>query len=65
MSVRAGDFGVDGRVRFVHVQLHHELACDRIVETAVDENPNVLIEYGWALNALGHSRILPVMNTVG
>ena len=44
MSVRAGDFGVDGRVRFVHVQLHHELACDRIVEAAVDENPNVLIE---------------------
>src|SRR4051794_26567008 len=25
-------------------------------------NPNVLIEYGWALKALGHARILPVMN---
>ena len=25
-------------------------------------NPNVLIEYGWALKTLGHSRILPVMN---
>ncbi len=26
-------------------------------------NPNVLIEYGWALKSLGYSRILPVMNT--
>lgn len=26
-------------------------------------NPNVLIEYGWALKALSHSRIVPVMNT--
>jgi hypothetical protein len=26
-------------------------------------NPNVLIEYGWALKALGHTRIAPVMNT--
>ena len=26
-------------------------------------NPNVLVEYGWALKSLGHSRILPVMNT--
>lgn len=26
-------------------------------------NPNVLIEYGWALCALGHSRMVPVMNT--
>lgn len=26
-------------------------------------NPNVLIEYGWALNALGHRRIVSVMNT--
>jgi hypothetical protein len=25
-------------------------------------NPNVLIEYGWALKALGHGRIIPVMN---
>jgi hypothetical protein len=25
-------------------------------------NPNVLIEYGWALKSLGHSRIVPVMN---
>ena len=25
-------------------------------------NPNVLVEYGWALKSLGHSRILPVMN---
>ena len=25
--------------------------------------PNVLIEYGWALNSLTHSRIVPVMNT--
>jgi hypothetical protein len=25
-------------------------------------NPNVLIEYGWALNSLKHSRIVPVMN---
>lgn len=26
-------------------------------------NPNVLIEYGWALRELGHSRIVSVMNT--
>jgi len=26
-------------------------------------NPNVLIEYGWALKALGHGRIVAVMNT--
>lgn len=26
-------------------------------------NPNVLIEYGWALKSLGHSRIITVMNT--
>lgn len=25
-------------------------------------NPNVLIEYGWALNAVGNSRIIPIMN---
>jgi len=25
-------------------------------------NPNVLIEYGWALKSLGHGRIVPVMN---
>jgi hypothetical protein len=26
-------------------------------------NPNVLIEYGWALKSLGNERIVPVMNT--
>ncbi|CAB3773931.1 MULTISPECIES: hypothetical protein [Burkholderia] len=26
-------------------------------------NPNVLIEYGWALKTLGYGRIVPVMNT--
>lgn len=26
-------------------------------------NPNVLIEYGWALHSIGHSRIIPVMNS--
>jgi hypothetical protein len=26
-------------------------------------NPNVLIEYGWALKSLGHGRIVPVLNT--
>ena len=26
-------------------------------------NPNVLVEYGWALKALTHARIVPVMNT--
>ncbi len=26
-------------------------------------NPNVLIEYGWALNVLTHARMVPVMNT--
>jgi hypothetical protein len=28
----------------------------------VSPNPNVLIEYGWALRALGHPRIICVMN---
>lgn len=27
-------------------------------------NPNVLIEYGWAQKALGHNRVISVMNTV-
>src|SRR6476469_6518137 len=26
-------------------------------------NPNVLIEYGWALKALGHHQVIAVMNT--
>jgi hypothetical protein len=26
-------------------------------------NPNVLIEYGWALKSLTHARVVPVMNT--
>jgi hypothetical protein len=26
-------------------------------------NPNVLIEYGWALKSLGHGLIVPIMNT--
>lgn len=26
-------------------------------------NPNVLVEYGWALKSIGHGRIVPVMNT--
>jgi hypothetical protein len=26
-------------------------------------NPNVLIEYGWALKSLTHARMMPVMNT--
>jgi hypothetical protein len=26
-------------------------------------NPNVLIEYGWALRCLSHTRMLPIMNT--
>jgi hypothetical protein len=26
-------------------------------------NPNVLIEYGWALKSLGHGRMVPVMNS--
>jgi hypothetical protein len=26
-------------------------------------NPNVLIEYGWALKSLGYGRLVPVMNT--
>lgn len=25
-------------------------------------NPNVLIEYGWALKSLGHSRVISIMN---
>lgn len=26
-------------------------------------NPNVLIEYGWALKEVGHNRIIPIMNS--
>jgi hypothetical protein len=26
-------------------------------------NPNVLVEYGWALKSIGHGRIVPIMNT--
>jgi hypothetical protein len=26
-------------------------------------NPNVLIEYGWAIKSLGYSRVMPIMNT--
>lgn len=26
-------------------------------------NPNVLIEYGWALNSLSYNRIIPIMNS--
>lgn len=26
-------------------------------------NPNVLVEYGWALKEVGHSRMIPVMNS--
>ena len=26
-------------------------------------NPNVLVEYGWALKSLGHRRIVPIFNT--
>ncbi|WP_447963332.1 hypothetical protein [Nitrospira sp. Ecomares 2.1] len=32
-------------------------------ENRLIPNPNVLIEYGWALRSLGHSRIIPIMNT--
>jgi hypothetical protein len=35
-----------------------------IVETIFRKiDQNVLIEYGWALKSLSHSRIVPVMNT--
>jgi hypothetical protein len=34
----------------------------RRVKGGSTPNPNVLIEYGWALKALGYSRIIPVMN---
>jgi hypothetical protein len=36
--------------------------CDRL-DGRRTPNPNVLIEYGWALKSLGHGRIVPVMNT--
>jgi hypothetical protein len=32
-------------------------------DSAPIPNPNVLIEYGWALKSLGHARIVSVMNT--
>lgn len=31
-------------------------------DTRPSPNPNVLIEYGWALKSLGHGRIIAVMN---
>jgi hypothetical protein len=44
------------------------LADMTFVATRIDgkgrsPNPNVLVEYGWALKSLSHSRILTVMNT--
>jgi hypothetical protein len=37
------------------------------VGTRLDErptpNPNVLVEYGWAVKSLGYERMVPVMNT--
>ena len=35
----------------------------RPLDNAPIPNPNVLIEYGWALKSLGHARIVAVMNT--
>ena len=35
----------------------------RRLDGAPTPNPNVLIEYGWALKSLGHGRIISVMNT--
>ena len=32
-------------------------------EDRLISNPNVLIEYGWALKEVSHSQIIPVMNT--
>lgn len=32
-------------------------------DTRPTPNPNVLIEYGWALKSLGYSRVISVMNT--
>lgn len=35
----------------------------RLDRKRLTPNPNVLIEYGYAIKALGHERIVPVMNT--
>jgi hypothetical protein len=34
----------------------------RRIDGRPSPNPNVLVEYGWALKALGFTRIVPVMN---
>jgi hypothetical protein len=36
--------------------------CGECCDGGSTPNPNVLIEYGWALKSLGHHRILAVMN---
>lgn len=50
---------ISGAVVFVpDLTLVGKTKNDRLIP-----NPNVLIEYGWALCSLGHSRMVPVMNT--
>jgi hypothetical protein len=39
------------------------LVAKRVEKDELMPNPNVLVEHGWALNSLTHSRILAVMNT--
>ena len=57
--IRQGQLLADGRARFRHVELDHELTRDRIVKTATDENARVLIQPDRAKNekhARGNNR---------
>lgn len=51
---------IDGAVVFVP---DLTFVGKRLDEKRPTSNPNVLIEYGYAVEALGHERIVPVMNT--
>lgn len=65
--------GVPGTPPIVDVIFNKISQCDIFVpdvsfvsQSIMDRpipNPNVLIEYGWALRCLSHARMLPIMNT--
>ena len=65
--------GVPGTPPIVDVIFNKIAQCDifvpdftfigQSIEGRPIPNPNVLIEYGWALRCLTHTRMLPVMNT--
>ena len=51
-----------GKIDRASVFLADLTFCGLRPDDSPTPNPNVLIEYGWALKALGHSQLLAVMN---